>query len=83
MAGLGDDPARDALRRGVRSAAVVEIRTTLAILGLLENPDEDLHTGQRVARTSSTTSLTTQYAPFSSAAACWSTESLVRRRTGR
>ncbi|MCB0930865.1 MAG: N-acetylmuramoyl-L-alanine amidase [Mycobacterium sp.] len=49
MAGLGDDPARDALRRGVRSAAVVEIRTTLAILGLLENPDEDLHTGQRVA----------------------------------
>lgn len=49
MSGLGGGPAREALRRGVRSAAVVEIRASLAALGLLENPDEDLHTGKHVA----------------------------------
>lgn len=49
MAGLGDDRAPDALRRGVRSAAVVEIRAALATLGLVDHPDEDVHTGQRTA----------------------------------
>ncbi len=39
----------DALRRGDRSAAVTEIRATLASLGLLDNPDEDLTTGRHVA----------------------------------
>src|SRR6202158_381817 len=39
----------DALRRGDRSAAVTEIRTTLAALGVLENPDDDLTTGRHVA----------------------------------
>lgn len=38
-----------ALRRGERGAAVVEIRATLAALGLLENPDENLTTGRHVA----------------------------------
>ena len=41
--------ARDGLRRGDRSGAVVDIRTALAALGLLDNPDSDLHTGQHVA----------------------------------
>ena len=37
------------LRCGDRAAAVVEIRLTLASLGLLENADEDLNTGRHVA----------------------------------
>lgn len=41
--------AEDALRRGARSGAVVEIRTALAALGLLANPDADLTTGKHVA----------------------------------
>lgn len=41
--------AGDALRRGDRGAAVIEIRASLAALGLLENPDEDLSTGRHVA----------------------------------
>jgi len=44
MSSLGDP-----LRRGVRSAAVVEIRASLAALGLLENPDDNLQTGKHVA----------------------------------
>jgi N-acetylmuramoyl-L-alanine amidase len=39
----------DALRCGDRGAAVTEIRAALAALGLLDNPDEDLNTGRRVA----------------------------------
>ncbi|MCX2929293.1 N-acetylmuramoyl-L-alanine amidase [Mycobacterium sp. CVI_P3] len=39
----------DVLRRGDRSSAVVEIRAALAALGLVDNPDEDLTTGRRVA----------------------------------
>src|SRR6201993_4164943 len=39
----------DALRCGDRGAAVAEIRATLATLGLLDNHDEDLTTGQHVA----------------------------------
>ncbi|WP_201274633.1 N-acetylmuramoyl-L-alanine amidase [Mycolicibacterium sp. CH28] len=39
----------DVLRRGDRSAAVVEIRASLAALGLLDNPDEDFTTGKHVA----------------------------------
>ncbi len=39
----------EALRRGHRSRAVVEIRATLATLGFLENPDEHMTTGQHVA----------------------------------
>ena len=38
----------DALRCGDRGAAVTEIRATLAALGLLDNPDEDLTTGGHV-----------------------------------
>jgi N-acetylmuramoyl-L-alanine amidase len=41
--------ADDALRCGDRSAAVVEIRTALAALGLVDSPDADLTTGKRVA----------------------------------
>jgi N-acetylmuramoyl-L-alanine amidase len=41
--------AGDALRCGDRSAAVAEIRASLAALGLLDNPDEDLTTGRHVA----------------------------------
>ncbi|MBX7449001.1 N-acetylmuramoyl-L-alanine amidase [Mycolicibacterium sp. 3033] len=37
------------LRRGDRSAAVTEIRTALAALGMLSDPDDDLVTGRRVA----------------------------------
>ncbi|MCG7594220.1 N-acetylmuramoyl-L-alanine amidase [Mycobacterium sp. PSTR-4-N] len=37
------------LRRGDRSAAVTEIRTALAALGMLNDPDDDLVTGRRVA----------------------------------
>src|SRR5690242_11663432 len=37
------------LRRGDRSAAVTEIRTALAALGMLHDPDDDLVTGRRVA----------------------------------
>ena len=47
MSSLGPGP--DVLRHGTRGAAVVEIRATLATLGLLENPDEDLTTGKHVA----------------------------------
>ena len=36
----------DALRCGDRSTAVTEIRATLAALGLLDNPDQDLTTGR-------------------------------------
>jgi N-acetylmuramoyl-L-alanine amidase len=39
----------DVLHYGDRSAAVTEIRSTLATLGFLENPDEALATGQQVA----------------------------------
>lgn len=39
----------EALRRGHRSGAVVEIRASLATLGLLANPDEDMTTGRHVA----------------------------------
>src|ERR1700744_3273265 len=39
----------DALRCGDRSAAVTEIRTTLAALGLLDTPDDDLTTGRNMA----------------------------------
>src|SRR5271167_1447924 len=39
----------DALRCGDRSAAVTEIRASLAALGLLDNPDDDLTTGRHVA----------------------------------
>src|ERR1700722_11315946 len=39
----------DVLRCGDRSAAVTEIRASLAALGLLDNPDEDLTTGRHVA----------------------------------
>src|SRR6201993_3446712 len=39
----------DVLRCGDRSAAVTEIRATLASLGLLDNNDEDLTTGRHVA----------------------------------
>jgi len=46
--GQGDSPGQS-LRRGDRGGAVVEIRATLATLGFLENPDEDLITGQHVA----------------------------------
>jgi len=41
--------AGDALRCGDRNAAVTEIRASLAALGMLENPDEDLNTGRHVA----------------------------------
>lgn len=44
MSGSGD-----AVRRGDRGAAVVEVRATLAALGMLENPDADPVTGRRVA----------------------------------
>src|ERR1700754_914729 len=37
------------LRRGDRGSAVTEIRSTLAGLGLVENPDADLSTGKHVA----------------------------------
>ncbi|MGY4708410.1 N-acetylmuramoyl-L-alanine amidase [Mycolicibacterium sp. CBM1] len=39
----------DVLRLGDRTSAVVEIRATLATLGLLDNPDENLTTGRHVA----------------------------------
>ena len=39
----------DALRRGDRGGAVVEIRASLTALGLLDNPDEDPTTGRHVA----------------------------------
>ena len=39
----------DTLRLGDRGGAVVEIRTALAALGLLENPDDDFTTGKQVA----------------------------------
>ena len=41
--------AGDNLRHGDRSAAVVEIRTALIALGLLESDDDDLSTGRLVA----------------------------------
>ncbi|HTM86483.1 MAG TPA: peptidoglycan-binding protein, partial [Mycobacterium sp.] len=41
--------ADDALRRGDRSGAVVEIRASLAALGLVDSPDADLTTGKHVA----------------------------------
>lgn len=41
--------AGDTLRRGDRSAAVLEIREALNALGLLENDDQDLSTGRHVA----------------------------------
>ncbi len=53
--GPGDDASwhgagrGDVLRRGDRGAAVVEIRSALAALGLVDNPDEDLTTGRHVA----------------------------------
>ena len=52
--GAGDNASRqgsssgDMLRQGDRGAAVVEIRTALAALGLLENADEGLTTGRQV-----------------------------------
>ena len=41
--------AGDIVRRGDRGAAVVEIRSALAALGLLESPDEGITTGRQVA----------------------------------
>ncbi len=42
-------PPGDTLRRGDRGGAVVEIRSALGALGLLDNPDEHLTTGKQVA----------------------------------
>ena len=42
------DDDGDALRLGGRGAAVAEIRSALAALGLVNNPDADLSTGQHV-----------------------------------
>ena len=42
------DEAGDALRLGGRGAAVAEIRSALAALGLVNNPDADLTTGRHV-----------------------------------
>jgi N-acetylmuramoyl-L-alanine amidase len=42
-------PSADALRRGDRGAAVVEIRAALATLGLVTNPEENPTTGRHVA----------------------------------
>jgi N-acetylmuramoyl-L-alanine amidase len=42
-------PSSDALRRGDRGRAVIEIRAALAALGLLENPDDSFTTGKQVA----------------------------------
>ncbi len=42
------DDAEDALRLGGRGAAVAEIRSALAALGLVNNPDADLTTGRHV-----------------------------------
>jgi len=39
----------DVLRRGDRGRPVAEVRATLAALGFVENPDDDLTTGRRVA----------------------------------
>ncbi|MFM9035591.1 MAG: peptidoglycan-binding protein [Mycobacterium sp.] len=39
----------DVLRRGDRGAAVVEIRSALAALGLAHSPDDDFATGRQVA----------------------------------
>ncbi|MCB0924019.1 MAG: peptidoglycan-binding protein [Mycobacterium sp.] len=44
----GDSPG-EALRRGHRGGAVVEIRATLATLGFLDHPDDQLTTGQHIA----------------------------------
>ena len=44
-----DGTSSDALRRGDRGRAVVEIRAALAALGLLENPDDSFTTGKQVA----------------------------------
>ncbi|MBS9533771.1 N-acetylmuramoyl-L-alanine amidase [Mycobacterium sp. M1] len=41
--------AQDALRRGDRSSAVIEVRAALAALGLVDSPDADLSTGKFVA----------------------------------
>ena len=46
---MSDPSHGSALRRGDRGRAVVEIRSALAALGLLDNPDEDLSTGRHVA----------------------------------
>ena len=43
------DGAPDALRRGDRGGAVLEIRASLVALGLLDSPDADLSTGKHVA----------------------------------
>ena len=42
-------PSSDALRRGDRGRAVIEIRAALAALGLLDNPDDSFTTGKQVA----------------------------------
>lgn len=42
-------PPGDTLRRGDRGGAVVEIRSALGALGLVDNPDEHLTTGKQVA----------------------------------
>lgn len=42
-------PPGDTLSRGDRGGAVVEIRSALGALGLLDNPDEHLTTGKQVA----------------------------------
>jgi N-acetylmuramoyl-L-alanine amidase len=53
--GPGDGPhsghprSADVLRLGDRGAAVVEIRASLAALGLLASPDDDLTTGKQIA----------------------------------
>ena len=46
---MSSPPPGDALRRGDRGAAVVEIRAALSALGLLAGPDENPSTGSQVA----------------------------------
>ena len=48
-ASLRGTSSGDVLRRGDRGAAVIEIRSALAALGLIHNPDEDFTTGRQVA----------------------------------
>jgi N-acetylmuramoyl-L-alanine amidase len=49
MSTLRRDDTGDALRVGDRGAAVIEIRSALAALGLVGDPDADLTTGRQVA----------------------------------
>ena len=49
MSSLRHGAGSDALRRGARSGAIIEIRAALAALGLVDSPDADLTTGKHVA----------------------------------